>query len=170
MRAPGRLGHRVASILAAAFIVAGLCGSTCEVAVCVEDCDPCVSQCKCHTTCHHGLLDSGTAHKLTSYRLSVVDDPQGGVVRTISEIVGLSLDLADGPRAHSPADFARFAEGVIELNGLLLQARGRTWEPGTVEVFDGSVVVPFLGAVGRESLTFLFDRRGNLVEIDEVRR
>ncbi len=166
MRAPASQGHgwghAVASVLAAFLIVAGLCGSTCAVAVCVEDCDPCFNQCKCHTTCHHGLLDTGTAHKLTGYILSVFDDSQGGVVRTISEIVGLSLDLADGPRAHSPADFERFAEGVIEFNGLVLQARGRTWEPG-------AVVVPFASTGGEARLTFLFDRRGNLIEIDEVR-
>jgi hypothetical protein len=169
MRAPARLGQVVASILAAFFIVAGLCGSTCAVAICVETCDPCLQQCLCHT-CPHQNQSSGASHKLTRYRFSVFDDPQGGVVRRMSEIVGLSLDLADGPRTHSPADFERFAEGVIEFNGLLLQSRERTWEPEMVQVFDESVVVPFAPTSGEASLTFLFDRRGNLIEIDEVRR
>jgi hypothetical protein len=172
LNAAKRLGHAIATGIAAWFLVSGLCGSTCAVAVCVEDCDPCLpgAQCKCQHECHHGFLDSQTAHKLPRYRLTITDDPRGGVVRTISDIVGLSLDLADGPREHSAEDFARFAEGVIEFNGLVLQSRERTWEPGMVQVFDESVVVPFAPTGGEASLTFLFDRRGNLLEIDEVRR
>jgi hypothetical protein len=170
------MGHAIATGIAAWFLVSGLCGAVCAVAVCVEDCDPCVSQCKCHHECKHGFLDSQTAHRLSGYRLAITDDPRGGVVRTISEIVGLSLDLADGPRRHSAEDFARFAEGVIEFNGLLLQPRRGTWTPKAVEVFDTAVVVPFENAsvsARREgvetTLEFLFDRRGNLIQIDEVR-
>jgi hypothetical protein len=171
MRAPARMGHVVASLLAAFFLVAGLCGAMCEVAVavCVENCDPCLSQCKCHHTCEHSLLDSRTSHRLGSYRLLIVDQPDGGVVRQIVEISGLSLDLADGPRAHAAPDFERFAEGVIETNGLLLQARVRKWEPGMTQVIGESVVVPFQSGSSEASLTFLFDRRGNLIEVDEVR-
>jgi hypothetical protein len=159
----------VASVLAMGFLVAGLCGSTCAVAVCVEhNCDPCLQTCKCSVCSHHpGVAES---HKLGIYRLTVADDAHGGVVRTISEIVGLSLDFADGPREHFPADFLRFAEGVIEFNGLVLQAQGHSWEPGMVQVFPDSVVVPFASASEASSLTFLFDRGGALVEIDEVRR
>lgn len=169
MRAPASLGHAVATAIAAFFVVASLCGSTCVVAVCVENCDPCLNQCKCHT-CPHQHMNSEASHRLTTYHFSVFDDPHGGVVRRMTEIVGLSLNLADGPRTHTPADFVRFAEGVIEFNGLLLQSRERTWEPGMVQIFDESVVVPFEPTNGDASLTFLFDRPGNLLEIDEVRR
>ena|SRR5258705_1508004 len=162
-----RAGHAVAGVLASSFLVAGFSGSTCIAVVCVEDCDPCLHQCLCHT-CPHGSGNPQTTHKFTDYRLAVAQQPDGTVVRTISEIVGLSLDFADGPRAHGSADFERFAEGVIEFNGLVLQSRRGEWAPRGVEVFDASVVADFSrpGA----SLSFLFDRRGNLVEIDEVRR
>jgi hypothetical protein len=164
------LGQAVATTIAGFFVVASLCGSTCVVGICVEHgCDPCLQNCKC-SVCPHQHQSSSESHKLTRYRFSVFDDPQGGVVRRMSEIVGLSLDFADGPRPHTPADFERFAEGVIEFNGLVLQSRERTWEPGMVQVFDESVVVPFAPTSGEASLTFLFDRGGNLLEIDEVRR
>jgi hypothetical protein len=164
------VGHAVASVLAAGFLVAGLCGSTCVIAVCSEHgCDPCLQTCKC-STCPHQPGGGAASHKLGTYRLTIADDPQGGVVRTISEIVGLSLDFVDGPREHFPADFERFAEGVIEFNGLVLQAREHSWEPGMVQVFPDSVVVPFASTSGESTLTFLFDRGGALVEIDEVRR
>ena len=45
----------IASALAAIFLVAGLNGSACVVAVCKEDCDPCVQQCKCSGSCANGL-------------------------------------------------------------------------------------------------------------------
>lgn len=160
----------MASVLASGFLVAGLCGSTCAVAVCVEhNCDPCLMNCLC-STCPHQHQSAEASHKLTRYRFSVADGPQGGVVRSISEIVGLSLDFVDGPREHFPADFERFAEGVIEFNGLVLQRQAHSWEPGMVQVFSDSVVVPFASTSGESTLTFLFERSGSLVEIDEVRR
>ena len=77
-------------------------------------------------------------------------------------------------RGAEPQDlanfFVRFAEGVIEFNGLVLQARQHSWEPGMVQVFGDSVVVPFASTSGESTLTFLFERGGALVEIDEVRR
>jgi hypothetical protein len=165
-----RAGHATASVLASCFLVAGLCGSSCTAAVCVEHCDPCFEQCLCHTQCQHAVLDAQTSHKLSKYRLEIADQRDGATVRTISEISGLSLDLADGVREHTGADFVRFAAGVIEFNGLLLQSRRGLWTPQPVETFDGAVVVPFASTESRGALTFLFDRRGNLVEIDEVRR
>jgi hypothetical protein len=165
-----KTGHAIASVLASYFLVAGLCGSSCTAAVCVEDCDPCFNQCLCHTQCNHAVLDAQTSHKLSKYRLAVAEQRDGTIVRTISEISGLSLDFADGLREHTSADFVRFAAGVIEFNGLLLQSRHGLWTPRAVETFDGAVVVPFASTESGASLTFLFDRRGNLVEIDEVRR
>jgi len=165
-----KAGHAIASVLASSFLVAGLCGSSCAVAVCVEDCDPCLNQCLCHTQCNHSIFDPMTTHKLSSYRLGVAEQRDGTILRTISEISGLSLDFADGLREHTSADFVRFAAGVIEFNGLLLQSRHGLWTPRAAETFDGAVVVPFASTENRASLTFLFDRAGNLVEIDEVRR
>jgi hypothetical protein len=128
-----RAGHATASVLASCFLVAGLCGSSCTAAVCVEHCDPCFEQCLCHTQCQHAVLDLQTSHKLSKYRLEIADERDGTTVRTISDISGLSLDLADGVREHTSADFVRFAAGVIEFNGLLLQSRRGLWTPQPVE-------------------------------------
>jgi hypothetical protein len=115
-------------------------------------------------------LDAQTSHRLTYYRLSIAEPSRGSVARTISEIAGLSLDVADGPIEHTAADFRRFAEGVIEVNGLVLEPRRGSWTARSVEAFPDSVVVGFAGTVDpQSSLDFLFDRRGNLLEIDETR-
>lgn len=168
-------GQAFASAVAAFFLACGLSGAVCAVAVCTESCDPCVTdQCKCNTHCNHGMTDAVTSHRLTHYRLSIPEAHAGAdgetVVRTISDIVGLSLDIADGPVEHTAPDFRRFAEGVIEVNGLVLEPRRGTWTPRSVEAFPDAVVVGFAGASDpAASLDFLFDRRGNLLEIDETR-
>ena len=167
------VGQAIATAISAWFLVCGLTGAVCAVVVCHENpsCDPCVtSNCKCETECHHGALDALTSHRLTRYRLSIAEPSAGTAARTISEIAGLSLDVADGPIEHTAADFRRFAEGVIEVNGLVLEPRRGTWTPRSVEAFPDAIVVGFTGTIERSSsLDFLFDRRGNLLEIDETR-
>ncbi len=167
------VGQAIATAVSAWFLVCGLTGAVCAVVVCHENpsCDPCVtSNCKCETECHHGALDAQASHRLTHYRLSIAEPSTGTVARTISEIAGLSLDVADGPIEHAAADFRRFAEGVIEVNGLVLEPRRGTWTPRSVEAFPDAIVVGFTGTIARSSsLDFLFDRRGNLLEIDETR-
>lgn len=167
------LGQAIATAIAAWFLVCGLSGAVCAVVVCHENpsCDPCVTtNCKCQTECHHGALDSQTSHRLTHYRLSIAEPSPSTIARTLSEIAGLSLDVADGPIEHTAADFRRFAEGVIEVNGLVLQPRGGTWTARSVEAFPDAIVVGFAGTIeAGASLDFLFDRRGNLLEIDETR-
>jgi len=166
-------GQAIATAIAAWFLVCGLSGAVCAVVVCHENpsCDPCVtSNCKCQTECHHGALDARTSHRLTHYRLSIAEPSPETVARTLSEIAGLSLDVADGPIEHTAADFRRFAEGVIEVNGLVLQPRRGTWTARSVDAFPDAVVVSFAGTLEEAaSLDFLFDRRGNLLEIDETR-
>ena len=166
-----KLGQAIANVVAAALLVAVLSGSVCVVAACSEDCDPCVAKCKCHTQCNHPLaLDFDAAHRLRRYRLSVAADAGGGVVRSFSEIEALSLAFAYAPRERSQEDFVRFAQGVIQVNPVLGDAAGADgWLPEPVEVFEASVVVPFARADSPARLSFLFDRRGNLVEIDDVR-
>ena len=166
-------GQAFASAVAAFFLACGLSGAVCAVVVCHEDpdCDPCVtSNCKCDPECDRGSLDAQTSHRLTHYRLSIAEPSEGTIARTISHIVGLSLDVADGPIPHTAADFRRFAEGVIEVNGLVLQPKRGTWTPRSVEAFPDAIVVGFTGTNDpAASLDFLFDRQGNLVEIDETR-
>lgn len=167
------VGQAIATAVSAWFLVCGLTGAVCAVVVCHENpsCDPCVTNnCKCVTECHHGALDAVTSHRLTRYRLSIAEPSEGTVARTISEIAGLSLDVADGPIEHTAADFRLFAERTIEVNGLVLQPRRGTWTARSVEAFPGAIVVGFAGTADpAASLDFLFDRRGNLLEIDETR-
>ena len=169
-----KVGRAIASAVAAFSLVSFLSGGSCTVSYCSEDCDPCVQQCQCRRVCNHPLsVDFETAHKLAAYRLSVAVEPSGGQVRTFSEIVGLSLALAYGPRENADQDFVRFARGVIQVNPVLGEAKGAAgggrWTPEPVEIFEACVVVPFQREGSEDRLTFLFDRRGNLVEIDEVR-
>lgn len=153
----------------AILFVAFLNGSACVVAYCDEDCDPCVSDCKCSGSCDNDLVyDFGTVHRLSAYNLTSKDDPETERERTFSDIVGLSLDFAHGPVEHSAADCTRFARGVIDANDRLLAPEGRRWTPEPVEVFQTAFVVPFRGENARERLDFLLDRRGNLVEIRQV--
>jgi hypothetical protein len=166
-------GQAIATATAAWFLVCGFSGAVCAVVVCHENpsCDPCQNtNCKCQTECHHGALDAQTSHRLGHYRLSIAEPSAGMVARTMSEIAGLSLDVADGPIEHTAADFRRFAEGVIEVNGLVLQPMRGTWTARSVEAFPDAVVASFAGTADEDSsLDFLFDRRGNLLEIDETR-
>src|SRR5262245_12348991 len=166
-----RIPRVLVSALISTLLVAGLCGGSCFVAYCSEDCDPCVQQCKCHDHCQNGLsYDYETAHRLADYRLVVAREADGTVLRNFAEIVGLSLDFAHGPVEHTQADAARFAEAMIDVNPWLLAPGGRRWVAEPVQRFEESFVVPFRGEDAREGLEFLFDRRGGLVEIHQALR
>ncbi|MFN0006825.1 MAG: hypothetical protein ACKVXR_02865 [Planctomycetota bacterium] len=168
------LGHRsswrvLASTVAACLLVAGLCGGSCTVVYCDEDCDPCVQQCQCSGRCRNGLaFDYETVHRFSTYRRTATIVPEGVATQTFTDIVGLSLDLAHGPVEHSAADYTRFAEAVIDVNSALLAPRGVTWTPEPVQLFQTAFVVPFHGDREGQQLEFLFDRRGNLVEIHQA--
>ena len=159
----------IAVVVALFFTVGGLSGGSCTVAVCKEDCDPCIQQCKC-STCQHGLAyDFGTVHRLTTFQLTEALDEEHEGDRSYSAIVGLSLDLAHGPREHSPAEIVRFARDVIEVNAGLLAPAGERWTPGPLEVFETSLVVPFRDERAGAALDVLFDRHANLIEIHRTR-
>jgi hypothetical protein len=156
----------IASALAAVLLVALLCGGSCTVAVCKEDCDPCIEQCVCSGTCANGIdYDYRTVHRLSSYSLATSADGEGALTRTFSDIVGLSLDRAQGPVPHAAGDYARFAEAVIDVNAWLLAPGGRAWTAEPVLSFDSAVVVPFHGEDETERLELLFDGGANLAEI-----
>jgi len=163
------ISKSVASAVAATLLVLGLCGGSCFVAYCSEDCDPCVAKCKCSTVCNNPQnLGFEGLHRLSAYRVSASFDPEGAYERTFTDIVGLSLDFAQGPVEHSAADHTRFAEGVIDVNAWLLAPGGTEWTAEPVQVFQTGFVVPFRGESPWERLDFLFDRRGNLVEIHQA--
>jgi hypothetical protein len=159
----------IASAVASILLVAGLCGGSCQVSYCSEDCDPCVQQCRCHSSCQHGLgYDFESARRLGTYRLTDSVFEKGRRTRTYAEIAGLSLDLAYGPRSHAPDAYARFASEVLEVNTTILRPPAGAWVPGTPQVFESVLIVPFRDEEGTASLEMLFDRRGNLVELQQV--
>jgi hypothetical protein len=158
----------LASASLAVLVVAGLCGGSCTVAVCKEDCDPCFEQCLCSDVCRNGLAyDYETVHRLSAYRrTSMLAEDE--TLHTFTHIVGLSLDLAHGPVEHSAADYSRFAAAVIDVNAALLAPGGTNWTQDSVQILQTAVVVPFRGESEADRLEFLFDRRGNLVEIHQA--
>ena len=161
----------IATALATALLAALLCGGSCRVSYCSDDgCDPCVQQCKCRKTCQAASIDFESAHRLADYRLAIVEDPDGAQVRIVSGIVGLSLAFVPGAHERTAQDHLRFARGVIEVNAALLAPRGGPWEPEPVQIFETAVVIPFRRIGAEDSLAFLFDRLGNLVEIDGILR
>jgi hypothetical protein len=157
-----------------------LSGSVCIVVYCTEDCDPCLVQtCKC-STCNHTTAGFEVSHRLEAYDLTLVADPKNQVTRIYANIIGLSLDRASGARPHSEDDMTTFARNVLAVNADFLRptSSAGTWVLDRVERFDGARVVSFHESIGEESLIdvraataiFLFDGRGNLVEIDHTLR
>jgi len=141
-------------------------GGSCTVAGfhCSEDCDPCVSTCKCENNqhCDHPLsIGDEAAVRLEHYAYAVVADGVS-VSETFGAILGLSVARALPGRDHERGDLVRFADGVLRVNAPLLgDARG--WRLGSVERFADATVVVF--EAPDSSIAFLFDRAGNLLEI-----
>ena len=84
--------------------------------------------------------------------------------------LALSLLLLASPVAAQNATFQTGVDASQYVPALapLLAPRGTQWIPEPVQMFQTAIVVPFRGAGAQESLEFLFDRRGNLVEIHEA--
>lgn len=167
------------STFIALLLVGLLSGGGCIVVYCTEDCDPCLVQyCKC-SVCDY-TANHETVHRLDAYDLTWVADSRDRVTRIYANILGLSLDRALGAKPHSSDDLAKFARHVLVVNAGLFRvssSAGR-WVLDGVEHFEGSRVVSFHESMGGESsvadetatVAFLFDGRGNLVEIDHTLR
>lgn len=177
----GRVSDACAALGGAFFLVSALCGATCQVSYCSDDCDPCLQTCPCHNrTCTAGLqMDFERAHRLAAWRLSGGIDSQGNEIRTYADILGLSVRRAYGLEELGTQDLRRFAEGVIQVNHDLLDTpRGLGgWVFDAVDVFETAEVVSFHHEVATTAgtrdvegsgLSFLFDPRGNLLEIDQL--
>ena len=167
-------------MLIASTLVLVFSGGTCVVVYCSEDCDPCaVDTCKC-STCSHHTPDFEASHRLQEFALAVLVDPDGGVTRVYGDILGLSLDRAFGLRPHTQDDAVKFARDVLATNAdrFASSARSGRWILDGVQRIDRSTVATFheesaeqaSSATERSSATFLFDARGNLVEIDHALR
>lgn len=171
-RFPGAFG----SILLALGSVALFRGSSCSVSLCIEDCDPCVSICKCHKTCHHAsVLDFVSTHRLALYELSVGTDVHELEHQTFAWIVGLSVPRATGRASFDAHDLREFAEGVIGTNRELVDLAGDLgrWEFAAVDRVGELWQVSFAqldarGAPAAGSLVFVFDAAGGLLQIDRA--
>src|SRR5689334_6689980 len=106
-RVPAAFAH----LLLALGSFALLRSSTCAVAICIEDCDPCTMQCKCHHTCQHAnLIAYEPAHKLVSFELLRSTTADGGEQLVCAWISGLSVGRATGRAEPTPRDLREFAE------------------------------------------------------------
>jgi hypothetical protein len=150
-------------------------GSGCVVVYCSETCDPCVTQCQCHTCPHAAVLDFEPAHRLVAFELIQSANEQRSTRQTLAWIDGLSIARATGRQEFAARDLREFAEGVLGVNSGLLDlpaALGR-WEFVAVDLAAEFGLVTFTrkDAQGRAAeglLEFLFDARGKLVEIDRT--
>jgi hypothetical protein len=80
------------------------------------------------------------------------------VARGSSRALVLS-DLPFGSYHENPEQAMRSAARLMAAGA---------WVPGTPQVFESVLIVPFRDEHGTASLEMLFDRRGNLVELQQV--
>ena len=170
-----RIPSALAQILLALGSLLLLRGSSCVMVYCSEDCDPCLTQCQCHTCPHATALAFEPAHRLVAFELIQSADEQHSTRQTLAWIDGLSVSRATGHTEIAPRDLREFAEGVLGVNSLLLDlpaALGR-WEFAAVDLAGEFALVTFVRKDAQEGpaegrLEFLFDARGKLLEIDRT--
>jgi len=182
----GRRSWRHAALaLTAALTVGWLGGGSCQASYCSEDCDPCVAHCRCSTSvCYQSSATFAATHALTEYTLDEARE-EAGARRTFRDIVGLSVQRAGGSARPTADECVAFARGVLSVNAALFPCATEDDVPrATAEfvldaalAFDGRWVVQMhregIAARRAESrpvdvVTFLFDERGNLIEIDHA--
>jgi hypothetical protein len=167
-----RIPTALAQVLLALGSFALLRGSTCVVVYCSETCDPCLTQCKCHTCQGQHAQAYGPAHQLVAFELSEQLDAQGMKRQTLAWIGGLSVVNATTRTDVTARDFREFAEGVLGVNHELLDLEPALgyWSFGSVELAGEFALVTFTrveaaGGAGEGTLEFVFDARGGLHEI-----
>lgn len=181
--------RRAALALVAASAVGWLGSGSCQASYCSEDCDPCLKQCRCSTSvCYQSNATFQATHTLGAFELveesldGEADDgnSDSGLRRAFRAIEGLSVQRAGGPTVPDARDCVLFAQGVIATQPATFAPRsgadGGAWALDAVVVCEDAWVVQFRRTTAdrrvvdsdRESLTFLFDARGNLLEIEQV--
>lgn len=179
--AAGAAWRRAALALVAASAVGWLGGGSCQASYCSEDCDPCLAACRCKTSvCYQTSATFQATHTLAGFDL-VEEELDGGTVRrSFRAIEGLSVQRAGGPTVPDARDCARFAQGVIATQPATFAPRagedGGAWALDAVLPCDDAWVVQFRRSTpdrravpaDAESLAFLFDARGDLLEIEQV--
>lgn len=167
-----RIPTALVQVLLALGSFALLRGSTCVMVYCSEDCDPCVTQCKCHTCKGQQAQAFGPAHELLAFELSTELDAQGLRRQTLSWIGGLSVPKATGRSEVTARDLREFAEGVLGVNHELLDLQPALgyWRFESTEIAGEFALVAFrrvdaTGGAAEGALEFVFDPRGSLLQI-----
>jgi hypothetical protein len=169
-----RLWTQVMLAVAVVGAATWLGGGSCVASFCSEDCDPCLSSnCKCNTVCQHSHATFQATHALEHFELVEHAGLRGATQRTFSEILGLSVERAGGPAWPGDDDVVRFARGVIEVNPTQLARPNAVvaFDLDDVSRYETAIVVQMHQVAEHENenqLSFLFDPRGNLIEIDQV--
>jgi hypothetical protein len=148
---------------------------SCVVAYCSEDCDPCLTQCKCTHECHHTSASFQATHALVDF---VFVETRSGerTVRTFGDVLGLSVRAAGGPSVVESGELVRFARGVLEVNAARFgTAASSSWLLDSVDAYETVRVATFhleapetTRARAANSISFLFDRAGFLIEVDQT--
>src|SRR5258706_293917 len=162
-----RIPASVAHIFLALGSFALLRGSTCVVVYCSEPCDPCVTQCKCHTCPHPGAMAFEPAHRLVAFELIEEVDGQGLQHQTLAWIGGLGGAHATGHQEFAPRDLREFAEGVVGVNHELLDLEPALgdWQFGSGALAGGFRLVTFARGGGGSMKS---DSTWHIVQVDEV--
>jgi len=173
-RAFRHLKRHLAEFLSAVLLVGFLSGGSCQASLCFEDCDPCVQSCICKTCDQQpGLTLPESFYRMSAFNLTVLVDPEGGRLKIFHEVLGLSLLRLYGSGPHDPLEVQRFSEGIVSVNREVLEPpRAGAWVFDSIEQFPTASVVTFRRVSGGleiegSSLALLFDRVGNLIEIDQ---
>jgi hypothetical protein len=164
---------RLATAILAASAAGWLASGSCVVAGCYEDCDPCFQACKCRTVCQHPVV--GEHGLVIVEHTSRVLADEARFVRLIDVVIGPSLEFAPAVRNEGATGIADFARGVLDVNAELFTAeRDPAWTLAAVETFPAHTTVQFAhdpgpyGSRSANSVTFLFDGVGRLLEVTQV--
>ncbi len=126
--------RRWRAALGAALAIAWLCGGSCYISYCAEDCDPCVQSCKCKTRCDLVAPDAPDGLRLHAARV-LVDERQGRWAW--HGVFGLRA-----PRGAALADHAR---AVLVANADLpgMPDRSAEWVLVAEDLHQGGAVLHF---------------------------
>lgn len=134
-----------------------------------------MSQCKCTNVCQHTSATFQATHALLDFSFTETRTGERSV-RTFGDVFGLSVRAAGGPAAAESGDLVRFARGVLEVNAARFgTATSSSWLLDSVDVYETVRVATFhieapeaTRARVANSISFLFDHAGNLIEVDQT--
>jgi hypothetical protein len=112
-------------------------------------------------------------HALEHFQLVERTGERGATLRTFGDIIGLSVERAGAPAWPGDDDIVAFARGVIEVNPrhLARPDGAMQFDLDGVSRYETAIVVQMhqvVAAGGENEISFLFDPRGNLIEIDQM--